>query len=54
MKLEFTVGVYDGDDLVDFTSHVVSAYFLSRFLSLLLDDSVDVCVNIKSLKELEK
>lgn len=55
MKLELTVGVYRGDDLVDLSSHVVSADSLSRcFLAMLLNDSVDVSVNIKTLKELDK
>lgn len=54
IKLEFTVGVYDGDHLVDIFSHVTSDDFLLRFLSSLLDDSVDVSVNIKTLKELHE
>ena len=51
MKLEIVVGFYAGDDIVDISRHVVSADFLSRFLAMLLDDSVDVSVNFKSLKE---
>lgn len=55
MKLEFTVGVYRGDELVDISSHVVSSDFLSRcFLAMLLNDSVDVSVNIKGLKEFDE
>lgn len=55
MKLEFTVGVYDGDGLVDFSRHVVDANSLLRcLLAMFLNDSVDVSVNIKSLKELHE
>ena len=55
MKLEVTVGVYRGDDLVDIFGHRISADSLSRcLLAMLLNDSVELTVNIKTLKELDK
>ena len=52
MKVELTVGVYDGDDLVDTVCYVVSAEPLARIFSQISEDSVDVSVSIEGVKEL--
>lgn len=52
MKLELTVGVYDGDCLVDFVSYVVPAEPLACIFALIPEDSVDVSVSIEGVKEL--
>lgn len=52
MKLKLTVGVYDGDDLVDTVSYVVPIEPLARILVHISKDSVDVSVNSESEKEL--
>lgn len=51
MKLELTVGVYDGDDLVDTVCYVVPAEPMIRICAQIPEDSVDVSVSIESLKE---
>jgi hypothetical protein len=52
MKVELTIGVYSGDDLVDTISYVVDSSPLSRIFSMLPEDSVDVSVTIEGIKEL--
>ena len=52
MKLELTVGVYDGDDLVDSVCYVVPAEPLARIFAQFPEDSVDVSVCLEGLKEL--
>lgn len=52
MKLELTVGVYDGDDLVDTVCYVVSAEPLARIFAYIPEDSVGVSVSIEGVKEL--
>lgn len=50
MKVELTVGVYSGDDLVDTVSYVVDCEPLARIFSTLPDDSVDIGVDIEGLR----
>lgn len=52
MKVELTVGVYHGDDLVDTVSYVVDSFPLARIFSTIPEDSVDVSLAIEGLKEL--
>lgn len=52
MKIELTVGVYSGDDLVDTVSYVVDSLPLVHIFSTIPEDSVDVSVAIEGLKEL--
>ena len=52
MKLELTVGVYDGDDLVDTVCYVVPFEPLARIFAQLPEDTVDVTVSIEGVKEL--
>ena len=52
MKLELTVGVYHGDDLVDTVCYVVPVEPFARILARLPEDSVDVSVNLEGVKEL--
>lgn len=52
MKLELTVGVYQGDDLVDTVCYVVPVEPFARILARLPEDSVDVYVNLEGVKEL--
>lgn len=52
MKLELTVGVYDGDDLVDTVCYVVPVEPFARILAKIPEDSVDVSVTIEGVKEL--
>lgn len=52
MKLELTVGVYDGDDLIDTVCYVVPGEPLVRFFAQIPEDSVDVSVSIEGVKEL--
>ena len=52
MKLELTVGVYVGDDLVDTVCYVVPVEPLARIFDLIPEDYVDVSVSIEGLKEL--
>ena len=52
MKLELTVGVYHGDDLVDTVCCVVPFEPFARIFARLPEDSVDVSVNIEGIKEL--
>lgn len=50
--LELTVGVYDGDDLVDSVCYVVPVEPLARIFAQIPEDSDDVFVSILGLKEL--
>lgn len=52
MKLELTVGVYHGDDLVDYVCYVVPVEPLARIINQIPEDFVDVSVNIEGVKEL--
>ena len=52
MKLELTVGVYDGDDLVDTVCYVVPFEPIARIFAQIPEDSFDVSVNIEGIKEL--
>ena len=52
MKVELTVGVYSGDDLVDTVSYVVDYEPLARIFSTFPEDSVDFSVSIEGIKEL--
>lgn len=52
MKLELTVGVYDGDDLVDTVCYVVPFEPLARIFVQIPEDSVDVSLCIEGVKEL--
>lgn len=52
MKFELTVGVYDGDDLVDTVCYVVPFEPLARIFAKIPVDSVDVLVSIEGVKEL--
>ena len=52
MKVELTVGVFVGDDFVDSVSYVVDSEPLTRILSTVPQDSVDVYVSIEGVKEL--
>lgn len=52
MKLELTVGVYHGDDLVDTVCYVVPVEPVARIFARLPEDSVDVFVNLEGVKEL--
>lgn len=52
MKLELTVGVYDGDVLVDTVCYVVPVEPLARFFDQIPEDSAVVTVSIEGLKEL--
>lgn len=52
MKFELTVGVYDGDDLVDTVCYVVPFEPLARIVARIPEDSVDVSVSLEGLKEL--
>ena len=52
MKLELTVGLYDGVDLVDTVCYVVPAEPLARIFAQIPEDSVDVSVSIVGVKEL--
>lgn len=52
MKVELTVGVYDGDDFVDTFSYVVPVEPLARIFAQIPEDSVDVSVTIEGIKEL--
>lgn len=51
-ELELTVGVYDGDDLVDSVSYVVPGEPLARIFAQFSEDFVGVSVSLESLKEL--
>ena len=52
MKLELTVGVYDGDDLVDTVCYVVPVEPLARIFAQIPDDLVYVSLSIEGVKEL--
>lgn len=52
MKLELTVGVYDGDELVDTVCYVVPVEPFARILARLPEDSDDVSVILEGVKEL--
>lgn len=52
MKLELTVGVYDGDDLVDNVCCVVPVEPLARIFAQIPVDSVDISLSIEGVKEL--
>lgn len=52
MKIELTVGVYDGDVLVDTVCYVVPVEPLARIFSRIPEDSDDVSVTIEGIKEL--
>lgn len=52
MKLELTVGVYDGDDFVDTVCYVVPVEPLACIFAQIPEDFVDVSVSIEGLKEL--
>lgn len=51
MKLELSVGVYDGDDLVDTVCYVVPVEPLACIFAQIPEDSV-VSVSIEGVKEL--
>jgi hypothetical protein len=52
LKFELTVGVYDGDDLVDTVCYVVPAEPLACIFAQIPEDSVVVSVSIEGVKEL--
>lgn len=52
MKFELTVGVYDGDDLVDTVCYVVPGEPLARIFAQIPEDSVDVWLSFEGVKEL--
>lgn len=52
MKLELTVGVYDGDVLIDTVCYVVPVEPLVRIFAQIPEDSADVFVSIEGVKEL--
>lgn len=52
MKFELTVGVYDGDYLVDTVCYVVPVEPLARIFAQIFKDSVDVSVSIEEIREL--
>ena len=52
MKLELTVGVYDGDDLVDTVCYVVPVEPLARIFVKIPGDFVDVSVSLEGLEVL--
>jgi hypothetical protein len=52
LKLELTVGFYDGDDLVDTVCYVVPVEPLARIFAQIPEDSVDFSVSIEDVKEL--
>lgn len=52
MKLELTVGVYNGCVLVDTVSYVVDSLPIARIFSTLPEDSVDISFAIEGVKEL--
>lgn len=52
MKLELTVGVYDGDDLVDTVCYVVPAEPVARIFATIPEDSCSVYLSIEDVKEL--
>lgn len=52
MKLELTVGVYDGDDLVDTVCYVVPVEPIARILNKFPEDSVGFSLTVEDIKEL--
>lgn len=52
MKLELTVGVYDGDDFIDTVCYVVPFEPLGRIFAQIPEDSVDVLVSIEDVEVL--
>jgi hypothetical protein len=52
VKLELTIGVYDGDDLFDTVCYVVPVEPLARIFAQIPEYSVDVSVSIEGIKEL--
>lgn len=50
MKVELTIGVYSGGDLVDTVSYVVACEPLARIFSTLPDDPDDIGVDIERLR----
>ncbi len=52
MKLELTVGVYSGDDLVDTVCYVVGSEALASIFATLPEDFGDVYLSIEGVKEL--
>lgn len=51
MKVELTLGVYSGDDLVDTVSYVVESFPLAHIFSMIPENSV-VSVSVEDVKEL--
>lgn len=52
MKLELTVGVYNGCVLVDTVCYVVPVEPIARIFNRIPEDSVDVSFTIEGVKEL--